>query len=1148
MKSVNTFTGGKMDKSTDQRFLKQDTYIDASNVIVVGNAENDAGVIRLAQGTTLLSTITGSSLSSTAKCIGAKKHKDKIYMFFCDYAVSTTDTWLIQYDTIQLTTAVLFKMNIGSVNGNNNYNKIRAIDITGENDELLYFTDGVTEPKKVNIQKLLVSSTHYATKEDMYVIKRRPATPTILPIQDNNVIINKIKDSIFMFSSSYEYEDGEVTPMSSFTNIGFITAPRTPNQEKQNIVANDCNSIKVTVYTGDKHVKKINIYAIDKLIDTPYLIYTVDKAADGISDNTTYDYIFTNSEVYTSVSADYYNMKYSDVPKKTSAQKIINNRLIYGKYTGGYNLDIDTDYSVSEENAPMFASDVISDTDVSDTQHSYDLGDIFPLSSGAYFNVDLSTVLTSFTLEYATQRNNNSVDELIDEINEYLTILFGEPRDVYANKNGTDLGFQVVGGATFVDAQPDLTIGYINNSMSLKSGEIYKYTILYKDAFGREYPLPKPVTLNVSNGYERTNRYDVVAKEKITINHEPPTGAATYQILRTKINHSYESFQADEGYGASGEVYIRIPETESQRVTDDFVSIELYGDADGLASVKIVSEIKRIDRDTTYNGKVGDWIVIEDTEIAGYSVADYSKINGSVFYVRNKNENKVSNDILFYAVSDEYPIVSSNHTGDVNQVYPTTASELTLHYGGDVFITTYVNGTSDILPYRESYVLVNGETINTERRGAIYSENAREINRYASITWSEPFVEGSSYNGLSTFNLSLVNYADLKKEYGNIEVLDEHIGRILIVQHDRVGVGELDRVIMTTATGSQQVGLSDDFFEKSAYNAYNGVYGCQNYETYTSHGFQKYFTDKKRNAVLRLSNDGMTPINDVDMREYFRSVIPTATLKGCYDPKYNSYVLNISGSKSLLFSEISKGWMTSLTLNPDMFVYGDANMYAVHTNKLYVCGTGSRGIFLGTTYYPSISISLNAEPLKSKVFDSLILMGSHPWSATITTPSGQSTSITSAKYEKRENGWFASIPMNTALTTNITGGMDTVGLGYCEASGGVTFGTIVLPSLSPYSVVVGSSLFYVDGGSEFYIGDVISVDVTAKTITVGYESGILPEEIDNLVDEKFVFCKKNSYIEGENMRGEYAKVVLTREDTADAELVAVVTNYKESKL
>ena len=69
-----------------------------------------------------------------------------------------------------------------------------------------------------------------------------------------------------------------------------------------------------------------------------------------------------------------------------------------------------------------------------------------------------------------------------------------------------------------------------------------------------------------------------------------------------------------------------------------------------------------------------------------------------------------------------------------------------------------------------------------------------------------------------------------------------------------------------------------------------GDYGIsKNPESFAKDAYRAYFTDKQRGAVLRLSMDGLTPISDAGMRDYFRdNLVDKAEFIGSFD-NYNKH-------------------------------------------------------------------------------------------------------------------------------------------------------------------------------------------------------------------------------------------------------------------
>ena len=114
-----------------------------------------------------------------------------------------------------------------------------------------------------------------------------------------------------------------------------------------------------------------------------------------------------------------------------------------------------------------------------------------------------------------------------------------------------------------------------------------------------------------------------------------------------------------------------------------------------------------------------------------------------------------------------------------------------------------------------------------------------------------------------------------------------------------------------------------------------GDYGIsKNPESFASESYRAYFTDKQRGAVLRLSMDGLTPISDAGMSDWFGDNLESSKfLIGSYDQDKSKYNLVINygnyfgtthlfqgkawnlinndiGAYCLSFSERNKGWVT----------------------------------------------------------------------------------------------------------------------------------------------------------------------------------------------------------------------------------------------
>ena len=101
---------------------------------------------------------------------------------------------------------------------------------------------------------------------------------------------------------------------------------------------------------------------------------------------------------------------------------------------------------------------------------------------------------------------------------------------------------------------------------------------------------------------------------------------------------------------------------------------------------------------------------------------------------------------------------------------------------------------------------------------------------------------------------------------------------------------------------------------------FSGEYGIsKNPESFAAESYRMYFTDKSRGAVLRLSKDGLTPISDQGMKDWFKDNLRFATsLIGSHDDRDNQYNLTVETADqdgnekayTLSYTEARRGWLS----------------------------------------------------------------------------------------------------------------------------------------------------------------------------------------------------------------------------------------------
>jgi len=124
---------------------------------------------------------------------------------------------------------------------------------------------------------------------------------------------------------------------------------------------------------------------------------------------------------------------------------------------------------------------------------------------------------------------------------------------------------------------------------------------------------------------------------------------------------------------------------------------------------------------------------------------------------------------------------------------------------------------------------------------------------------------------------------------------------ILVLQEDKISYVLAGKNLLTDSTGGGQVASVPEVLGTQI--ARIEEYGIsRNPESFCSWGYNKYFTDAKRGAVIMLTgsagqNEQLTVISEAGMRSWFRdrfiNGLNTQKLGG-YDPYMNEYVLSVN--------------------------------------------------------------------------------------------------------------------------------------------------------------------------------------------------------------------------------------------------------------
>jgi hypothetical protein len=354
----------------------------------MGSTENsEVGVITNTNGNiwlTKLAYTDGTPLSINARCIGAAQDsaRETIYWFVHDPSFTTTVLGpnptekldlILSYNVLtDILTYHIVSINDGDdVNTTLNFNP--SYLITGVNiiEDLLFWTDDYNAPRFINIKKNYanpLADIDQFSGESILVIKRPPLESPTIKLITTSGQENYLQDRFICFAYRYEYENGEYSATSQWSDIAFISNPFQFNISSMlnEGMTNFCNTAIISYNSGGPLVVGIDLLFKQSNNNIIKIIEKVNKAAAGLADNQIYQLSFNNSKIFTILNESEILRLYDNVPRFAKAQTIMGNRLMYGNYVEGYNLIDKNNQPIRLEYVANFITEEIGTVDLDD--------------------------------------------------------------------------------------------------------------------------------------------------------------------------------------------------------------------------------------------------------------------------------------------------------------------------------------------------------------------------------------------------------------------------------------------------------------------------------------------------------------------------------------------------------------------------------------------------------------------------------------------------------------------------------------------------------------------------------------------------------------------------------------------------------------
>jgi len=282
----------------------------------------------------------------------------------------------------------------------------------------------------------------------------------------------------------------------------------------------------------------------------------------------------------------------------------------------------------------------------------------------------------------------------------------------------------------------------------------------------------------------------------------------------------------------------------------------------------------------------------------------------------------------------------------------------------------------------------------------IVEEQDNQTRRESSLIYSGIFNSRTGINNTNQFSVAEEITRSVDPISGSIQKLFAEDTNLLIFQERKVNNALIDKDAIFTAEGSALT--TSGRLVIGQITPIPGNWGIStNPESFAVYGYQKYFVDRSRNAVLRLAGGQITEISNYGMIDFFRdilsSVTSTGVILGAYDNYSQNYVLSVqpfnryepdgTSFKTLAFDERSQGWTSFFTFKPDAMFSSQGYFYSAKdvddVSDIYKHNTNTtRNSFYGTTSVSSVQFVFNPAPNNIKTFQTINYEGTSGWEVT----------------------------------------------------------------------------------------------------------------------------------------------------------------------
>ncbi len=873
--------------------LLPNQWVNLENARIGSTDKGIIGTVESIGSNTLLSTIQPSV---TFVQIGAVADApNRRFFYFLKDLYGPWDKIVCYDEEAGLFYNVLFS---AQVTGGLNFSKDYVIHSVAVVNGLLYWTDFLNQPRRINIEAGINLNhsgtfpgvdpyTNPLTAEVITIIRKPPAYPLSLnKIFDTDIDSNQVKNNAFRFAYFYSYRDGEKSTISPHSLIA-----------NYNYKSENFNSIEITIPIAeipDQDAQIINVVVIYAETETAFIIKTWNKAnpteaaeiAAHVAGVTALNFEFSNDAIGENIDSASLVKPFNSVPLLSETLEQGTNRLFLGHNLLGYDTPTSTSLTasiVNSEGTIVYVNEVYqivsytpigcnpwawyfmwAQTDIDGT-HLAGYYDYSPIPLYAYSNGCI--FFPSYPPMPLAISDITFIGTTNADIRAYIAA-HDAARIGSSISSRTFFGF----GTSFFSPWSIATTTITPNTSILKSDSSYRLGVVFYDQYLRQCGViegPKITTPDRFYADSVSLQYGIQwTLPAGTQVNEIPDWAYYYSIVITKSLRTsffaqartsqivYATKDADGNYEFTEVNYADI--NAGIAVKTDLLVGTGMGYAYNAGDIIKIYTTSGFIYTLSVLGQVGDYIIAE--------LIDAGSLSGVTGLFEVYTPRPQSAAEFYYEIGALYPVID-----------PTTSarsySALSATIPGDVYLLEIGTTPDNYLIESMSPNLTFWRNWFTNAGRIQIKDSIGQRFKLTSIKWSNTFIPGTITNGLSTFDA--LDERILPGELGPLRRLvitskvNNELGAVML------GICEQETASMYL--GEQQlVGSAANAFIAQAddvigtVNILKGSFGTINPESVVEFRGNVYWVDALNGKVVQYSLNGLFPISNYKMSRYWK--------------------------------------------------------------------------------------------------------------------------------------------------------------------------------------------------------------------------------------------------------------------------------------